>query len=92
EASKILKEDEKVIEELAKVLHENELLELVYPANPFVQPFIRIKKKEVKKEEKKIEKKPIGRKISLKIPISLDKIKEIIIKPKKFEPEKKKVK
>jgi hypothetical protein len=76
EAAKILKEDEKVIEELAKILHNSGMLELVYPANPFVQPFMRIK--EEKKEEQEKPKK-IGKKISLPPMLSLKKIKEIVI-------------
>ena len=73
EIAKIMKEDEKVIEDLAKILHESGMIELVYPANPFIQPFVRIKGEKIEQKKQKI-----GKKISLP-PISLEKIKEIVI-------------
>jgi len=56
EAAKKLGVPEKNIESWAKVMSDENMLELVYPANPLNQPFLRVYSKEqAKKKPEKVE-------------------------------------
>jgi hypothetical protein len=61
EAAKKLKVPEDRVESWGRILSDEDILELVYPANPLNPPFLKVFSKEApkkKKEKKKAEKKP----------------------------------